>query len=60
MKIDEKREILDLISDLVMVSEMRTANALVVLSILNEERNEENEGSKRSCRPDSQDNRNVE
>ena len=43
MKIDEKREILDLIADLVMVSEMRTANALVVLSILNEERANQDE-----------------
>ena len=43
MKIDEKREILDLISKLVMVSEMRTANALVVLSILNEEKENQDE-----------------
>jgi len=43
MDINDRREILDLISDLVMVSEMKTANALVVLSILNEERENQDE-----------------
>ena len=43
MDLDQKRKNLNIIADLVMTSEMRTVNALLILSILNQEKEFDNE-----------------